>query len=119
MSAIPMEWVDKLFTCMAQFYGERWTKPLAKPTTEDFYKTIWKGGLTGLSYDEIKTQLLRCKKDAEHASARPPTVMDFFHYAKNIVVQFPFPADIAQNLATKETATHYMAEIKQKLGMRA
>jgi|SRR6478736_10320591 len=119
MEAIPTEWVDKLFTCMAQFYGERWTLPLKQPRVEDFYKTVWKGGLTGLTYDEIKTQLLRCKKDAEHPAARPPTVMDFFHYAKNTVVQFPTVFAVEDNLAKKETALHYMAEIKQKLGMRA
>jgi len=119
MTPIPMDWIDKLFNCMAQFYGERWTEPLKNPRVEDFYKTVWKGGLTGLTYDEIKIQLLRCKKDAEYLSARPPTVMDFFHYAKNIVVPYPQAFDVEPNLAKKETALHYMSEIKQKLGMRA
>src|SRR5260221_10623041 len=84
MTPIPMDWIDKLFNCMAQFYGERWTKPIEKPHMQDFYKTIWQNGLSGLTYEQIKAQLIKCKKHADSINEIPPTVMEFYQYAKTL-----------------------------------
>src|ERR1700676_3233817 len=111
MQPIPMDWIDKLFNCMTQFYGERWTKPIEKAHMESFYKTIWQNGLSGLTYEQIKAQLVKCKKHAEDNSAMPLTVMEFYQYAKNLT-------ELRVNTnAMKDSmvAQHHMAEIKQKL----
>lgn len=79
---IPMEWVDNLFVCMEQFYGERWLRYYDHPYKKDAYKTMWKNGLHGLTYDQIKRQLKRYKKVAENKKELPPIVTEFYRYAK-------------------------------------
>jgi hypothetical protein len=82
MDAIPNEWIDKLFVCMHQFYGDRWDKQFDKKNLDKFYKTMWKNGLHGLNYDQIKEQLKKCKKHSEHPTTIPPIVTEFYRWAK-------------------------------------
>jgi hypothetical protein len=79
---IPQDWVDKLFNCMSEFYGERWTASFNKPHMESFYKTMWRNGLTGLTYDQIKYQLQRCKRHAMNPTVQPPIVTEFYKFAR-------------------------------------
>lgn len=82
MEAIPQDWIDKLFNCMSEFYGERWNASFNKPHMENFYKTMWKNGLTGLNYEQIKYQLQRCKRHSQDPFVQPPLVTEFFKFAK-------------------------------------
>jgi hypothetical protein len=115
MAPIPMDWIDKLFVCMAQFYGERWTKPIAQPHMQDFYKTIWQSGLSGLTYEQIKAQLIKCKKHAEDINSRPISVMEFYQHAKNMTN--PVVSPHANTVKDSLTAQQHMAAIKEKLNM--
>lgn len=87
MKEIPMEWVDNLFICMSQFYGDRWSKYL-KGIPEDIHKAQWKSSLVGLSYDDIRSALVFLKQAAKFNGALPPTHLEFFRYAKK--KQTPF-----------------------------
>lgn len=82
MEPIPMEWVINLFNCMHQFYGERWSKLFEKPHLEDIYKSIWQSGLTGLTYEQIKSALIEYKLQSKEKNTYPPHVMEFFRTAK-------------------------------------
>ena len=112
---IPMEWIDKLFNCMEQFYGSRWSKPLEKPHMMDFNKTVWQSGLCGLNYEQIKSQLIKCKKHSESISAIPPLVMDFYRYAKENI-ENNAPTHVSQ-IVNSVVARKHMDDIKQKLNM--
>jgi hypothetical protein len=82
MEAIPEDWIDKIFECMALWYGERWIKLYQQSHKEAFYKVIWKNGLQGLSHDQIKHSLIIFKKQAEDTNKFPPHVMEFYRMAK-------------------------------------
>jgi len=82
MEVIPKDWVDKIFSCMSQFYSSRWDRNFDESGRESFFKTIWQSGLTGLTYDQIIYALKLFKKDSENPRAIPPHVMEFFRYAK-------------------------------------
>ncbi len=120
MNEIPMEWVDKLFNCMAEFYGERWTRYFDKPHLESFYKTMWKNGLVGLDYNQIKNALVLCKRSALDARNKPPHVMEFFRIAKGFE-QPPIDYHPNANKPTcnPEVQKQAMEEIRQKLGKMA
>jgi hypothetical protein len=82
MEAIPPEWIDKLFNCMELFYGNRWTSKFKVPHSLEFDKAIWRSGLTGLTYDQIKNALVIYKRSAKVTHSFPPHVMEFFRMAK-------------------------------------
>ena len=118
MEAIPQEWVDKIFTALAEWYGDRWTKHLVKPHAESYLKTIWRNGLTGLTYDEIKQGLILCKRHAQNAGTIPPHILEFFRYARGISQPYinyhpKAAADAAQG--DPKIASEYLDEIKRKL----
>ena len=77
-----MEWVEKIFNCMELFYGDRWSKLYQEPGKKEFYVMIWHSGLTGLTYEQIKSALILCKKDSSIRGRAPPHAMEFFRMAK-------------------------------------
>lgn len=77
-----MIWIDKLFNCMTEFYGERWTSQFDKFMPEPLLKTIWQSALTGCNYDEIRSALVLLKRAAQDLTASPPHHLEFFCYAK-------------------------------------
>lgn len=117
--SIPEEWVDKLFACMGEWYGERWERPIVNPTTKSFMKTVWKNGLVGLTYDEIKSALMLCKRHAQQPGVYPPHIMEFFHYAKGIRQPLIDYHPNASQKIDREVGRKYMNEIRKKLGMKA
>lgn len=82
MDKPPMEWIDKLFTCMEEFYGERWTKSYGREPFKSMGKTMWQSGLTGCSHDQIRSVLVYLKRAAQDPRAIPPHQMEFHHFAK-------------------------------------
>lgn len=86
MEPIPDEWIDRLFGCMHEFYGDRWTKLYKNAYQISLYKTIWKNGLHGLSYDQIKGAL-RYYRRLSHYNKQflPPLVTEFYHYASDVL----------------------------------
>lgn len=84
MVAIPDDWIDRLFRCMNEFYGERWSKDLESEFHTDIYKTIWKSGLYGLNYDQIKSTLYYYRKESRKKHSLPPLVTEFYHHASDV-----------------------------------
>lgn len=80
----PMEWIDKLFDCMSQFYGNRWDSRYDKFMPISLAKTLWQSGLTGLTYDEIKHGLVLLNRAAQDPKSIPPIHLEFYRYAKGI-----------------------------------
>lgn len=109
-----MEWIDKLFNCMAEFYVERWTKQFTKSTPEDLVKVIWQSALTGCSYDEIRGVLVLLRQAAKNNAAIPPHHLEFWAYAKG----YRTPVIIYPSRAFKsdpKVARTFLDEIKSKL----
>lgn len=115
MEAIPQEWVDKLFVCMEEFYGDRWKQSFNKPHMESTYKMMWKNGLCGLNYDQIKYQLQRCKRHSKDSFARPPLVTEFFKYAKAAGEPYINYHPKANERGNIEYAKKHLDIIRQKL----
>lgn len=119
MEAVPIEWIDKLFSCMSEFYGERWERLFNKPHLESMYKTIWKNGLYGLNYEQIKHALVLCKKVSVNPSSLPPHVTEFYQWARR--VELPPMTYINKKDDYKcdpAIQSQAMSEIRQKLGMK-
>lgn len=115
MEAIPAEWIDKLFNCMEEFYGDRWKNSFNKPHMESFYKTMWKNGLMGLTYDQIKYELQRCKRHAQNPFAQPPIVTEFFQYAKHAgEPQINYHPDAGKR-GNPDIARDHLAKVREKL----
>ena len=114
MEPIPMEWVEKLFSCMEMFYGERWTDSFDKAYSEDIAKAIWKSGLCGLTYEQIKFQLQRLKVQSKDPFARPPLVTEFYRYAKTGLDQ-PEVILINEKKGDPEIAKDHLGRIKKTL----
>ncbi len=115
MEKPPMEWIDKLFNCMSEFYGERWTKNFTKPEYESLAKTMWQSALQGLTYEEIKNTLVLLKRAAQHHSAMPPLHMEFFLYAKNKkAIHINYETNDGRR-SSPETARRALDEIRGKL----
>ena len=83
MEKTPMEWVDRIFVLMEQFFGDKWTDPLKDDYYRQMYKMNWQTGLTGLTKEEIKKALKVCKYISV-SSQLPPNVVEFYHYSKGI-----------------------------------
>lgn len=82
--SIPEEWIDKLFNCLSQFYGERWNRYFEKPNILSMYKAIWRNALTGLNYEQIKQALVIFKRRSADQREFPPHMMEFYRVAKNV-----------------------------------
>ena len=116
MEAIPEVWMDKLFACMAEWYGERWLGGLTRGPKFDLERTIWRSALYGLGYHEIKGALMLCRRHAQQLGAIPPHPVEFYHYAKGVTqpyIDFHPKANIKTNPAIVK---QYLSEIRQKLG---
>ncbi len=81
MEPITDEMVDRLFGCLHEFYGERWSKQFKDTHRLAFVKTMWRNGLSGLNYDAIKKALYYYRGHAKSPSSTPPIVTDFFRIA--------------------------------------
>jgi hypothetical protein len=118
MESIPMEWIDKLFNCMEQFYGKRWSQLFNKLNPETYHKIMWKNGLVGLNYEQIKNALLLCKRSALHPWTSPPHVMEFWRIAKGKAEPYiDYHPKANEPICNKEIQRQAMHEIKRKLGI--
>lgn len=116
---IPDEWIDKLFDCMAEWYGERWTRQLGNHITKGFVRTVWQNGLVGLSHKDIKAALILCRRHSQTPGVHPPHVVEFFHYAKGLRQPLIDYTPEKHAKVDRETGRKYMREIRKKLGMKA
>lgn len=117
VNSVPMEWIDKLFKCMEEFYGARWTQQFSKGSDENLHKTLWQSALYGCTYDEIRGALVYLKRAAESPGALPPIHMEFWRYAKGKSKPW---IDYGQSKrsysnASNEVATRTLEEINRKL----
>jgi hypothetical protein len=82
MEKPPMDWIDKLFDCMHQFYGKRWDKQFDRFMPIALLKTIWQSSLQGCTYDEIRHTLLLQKRASINPWGIPPNHLEFYRLAK-------------------------------------
>jgi hypothetical protein len=119
MEKPPMEWIDRLFNCMMEFYGERWSKSFTKKEYESLAKIIWQSALQGLTYEEIRDTLVLFKRRAREAKSLPPTHIQFFCTAKGSNkrntegTKKPEPA--AERKSDPDVARRAISEIRAKL----
>lgn len=110
-----MEWIDNLFTCMNEFYGERWSRQFDKGLPESLSKIQWQAALQGLTYDEIKCTLVLLKRAAINIRSLPPNCLEFFRYAKDTTkIHINYARDIGKR-GDPEIARRALDEIAAKL----
>jgi hypothetical protein len=107
MEAMTLDWVEKIFGILEDWFGDKWTEVFSPPGRKSIAIIIWQNGLAGLTYDEVRNALRKCKELAKYNQI-PPTNIEFWHYAKNI----PLPI----NTPTKSHAKSHLATIRQTLG---
>jgi hypothetical protein len=109
-----MEWIDKLFNCMSEFYGTRWTKQFDRWMPESLLKTVWQSALQGCNYDEIRGALVLLKQAAKSPASIPPHHLEFYRFAKGtshpVIINEP-----KQTNCNPEIARLALDEIKSKL----
>ncbi len=114
METIPIEWIEKIFTIMEDWFNTKWTDMFAPPGRKSVAMTIWQNGLIGLTQEEIRKGLKLVKLMANN-DQWPPTVIEFYHYCKGIrkphmpVKNDPFPLN-------KDLARSSIANMKKTLG---
>lgn len=115
MQEIPMDWIDKIFNCMTQFYGDRWTSQFNSGRPIDIQKKIWQSGLMGLDYDSIRNALILCRDASKFVQNLPPHVMEFYTYAKNM--SKPYTKENAESTKSDpKVVKEYMTKIMKTLG---
>lgn len=111
----PMEWVEKLFDCMSQFYGKRWEKRFDKFMPKDLAKTLWQSALVGCTYDEIKRALVLLKRSSQDPATEPPLHMEFYRYAKGTGKPAYRSAEDIHPKGDPEVARKALDDIRAKL----
>ena len=109
-----IEWIDKIFNCMKEFYGERWSKQFSKSNPEDVIKTMWQSALAGCTYEEIRSVLVLLKHSAKNPTAKPPHHLEFWKYTKG----YSHPIILYSHDLKKsnpEVARTFLDEINRKL----
>lgn len=110
-----MESIDKLFNCMTEFYGDRWTRQFDRWLPETLVKAQWQSALQGLDHDEIRGVLVLLKQAAKSATAMPPHHMEFYNFAKGTARPFIDTKRVSQERGDPEVARRALAEINAKL----
>lgn len=99
---------------MEAFYGYRWSSQFDKPHLQSFAKTVWKGGLTGLTYHEIRDTLVYYKWIASHhPHAKPPHQMEFYRAAKSSCKAYTAP--LKTERGNPDIAKAHLAQIRKSL----
>lgn len=80
MDRIDMEWIDKLFSCMEQFFGNRWTKRYDQFYPISLAKTLWQSALHGYSHEDIRRALVLLKQVAKNPAKSAPLHLEFYQY---------------------------------------
>lgn len=81
IEAIPMEWVDKVFALLDEYFGQSWSYLIKDK--EHQMKLQWQHGLMGLNREEIKSGLFVARNMARNKQL-PPNVIEFYHYSKGL-----------------------------------
>lgn len=81
-----MEWINRLFYCMTEFYGDKWISKFTKDFPIDLLKIIWQSAMTGLTEEEIRNSLRWYKKEALIGNKGPPNQIEFFMRAKRLKI---------------------------------
>ena len=106
MEAMSVEWVEKIFTILESWFGDKWTDGFSPPGRKSIAMTIWQNGLGGLTYDEVRLGLKKCKQLAQ-SNQLPPSNVEFWHYAKGLSLPTP---------PSRSHAQSHLATIRQTLG---
>jgi hypothetical protein len=111
-----MDVIDKLFNCLHEFYGNRWTSQF-RDGTEPLHKTMWQSALYGCTYEQIRGVLVYLKRAAQNPNAKPPHQLEFYRYIsanKTPDIDYKEPP----KSSSKEAARKALDEINSKLRYR-
>jgi hypothetical protein len=114
MEDIPVEWVAKIFTIFSDWFADKWTDDFKKPHYLDICTNIWKNGMLGLSYEDVRHGLKICKQMAKNGQL-PPTVIEFYHYSKGIRVPY-IPPKKERLVADVDKAKSSLSQMRQTIG---
>jgi hypothetical protein len=114
MDKPPMEWIDKLFNCLEEFYGERWSKSVCQKEYKEIARIMWQSALQGLCYEEIRDTLVFLKRESKKNYAKPPNHLAFYSIAKH-EAKAVNTARSAQKQCDPEIARRAISEIRAKL----
>lgn len=111
---LPREWVERIFMRLKSIYGDAWIEYHEKtPTDKELALTMWCTGLYGLTPEEIRQAISMCSSSDKRYL---PTVLDFYHYAKNTQSTSSMKTSPSSNkTATPEMAKTFLQEIRHKL----
>jgi|ERR1700722_17716977 len=112
---IPPEWITKLFTCLEQFYGERFSKLFPDKLTKQYAHTIWQNGLYGCTETQIRAALKLCKTASTTPGTKPPHVMEFYKYCKGYAVPYIEPLPEKEYRGNPEIAKAAIKNIRARL----
>jgi hypothetical protein len=115
MDKTAMESIDKLFNCMKEFYGDRWSSQFDRWLPEPVLKTQWQSALHGLNYDEIRGVLVLLRQAAKNPTAMPPHHLEFYHFAKGTARPYINNSKFPDERGDPEVARRALDEINQKL----
>lgn len=110
-----MESIDKLFNCMADFYGTRWTMQFDRWLPETLLKCQWQSALQGLTHDEIRGVLVLLRQAAKNPHANPPDHLEFYTFAKGSARPYIADKGNAANRGNSEIARRALDEINAML----
>lgn len=110
-----METIDKLFNCMTEFYGSRWTAQMDRWMPEHLFKTVWQSALQGLDHDEIRSVLVLLRQAAKNPASMPPNHLEFYNFAKGTARPYIDHRKVSTNGGNPEVARRALDEINAKL----
>lgn len=110
-----MEWIDKLFLCMTDFYAERWSRQFDRWLPESLLKTQWQSALQGLTHEEIRGVLVLLRQAAKNPTAMPPNHVEFYNFAKGTARPYIADKKVHANRGNSEIARRALDEINAKL----
>lgn len=119
MDKIGLDVIDRLFTCMQQFFGSRWDIIFRGDSNKQLVRTIWQTSLQGLTEDQIRTALKLVKANlAQFPNSYPPTPMEFYRIARPVLKKLPEPPVIGGPSNDSEIAKKFLNDMRQKLSRK-
>lgn len=109
MEKLPVAWVERIFERLQCVYKENW---IVDERRKHLLLTQWCTGLSGLTGPEIQKAIAMCECSDR---TMPPTVIEFYHYAKGIRVLPRRKLTGLESIGSKEVGKKFLQEIRAKL----
>lgn len=114
MSPLPLNWTERIFERLKWIFKEKWSDLYERNAVRrGLYLQQWSSGLSGLTAIEIQRAISTCELSFIHF---PPTVVEFYHYAKKNINPPPRPkVDLVDLGSSPLVAKKYIQSIKNTL----